>query len=447
MKSVLVFRCLFVLYLVVLSAGVARGQSLAECLDLARAHAPALLASQAEVERAEYAIREAESALSPTCRLDASFVQNADAPKTVISIPGTGVSQVLDLGSSRTLDLRTGAQYTLYSAGRDRALVRAAQAVGRSRQQTLAQTEADLSLRVSQTYYLAIAAAGLEAAAQEALASARSHLETSAARVRAGVAQRVDSLRAAVDVSQRATALLRAHEAVRLARLDLETAIGVTLDSSRTLSTPGDPEDTPPDTGVLVASALRARPELFGFDAALDENAFRLTASRAARRPQVSLTATAEYSGPNVQSRYFNFSDPGLKTYKLYAGAAAGISLFDGGLVRARTAQLECTRRSLADQRAELAMNIRREVERAAADLQVARAAWPAARERVEASREALRETEAGYKGGTATATELRDAESALADASAEEVTTRMDYWIARAALDHAVGARSGKEN
>ena len=79
-------------------------------------------------------------------------------------------------------------------------------------------------------------------------------------------------------------------------------------------------------------------------------------------------------------------------------------------------------------------------------DARVALTLWQSDSSRVAAAREALRLAEAGYKGGTVPATEVRDAESAVADARAEEAQSLMDYWSARAALDHAVGAAIRKE-
>jgi outer membrane protein TolC len=65
----------------------------------------------------------------------------------------------------------------------------------------------------------------------------------------------------------------------------------------------------------------------------------------------------------------------------------------------------------------------------------------------VAAANEALRFAEEGYKGGTATAPDVRDAEASLADARAEEAQSLMDYWTARASLDHATGVAAGKGN
>jgi len=62
-------------------------------------------------------------------------------------------------------------------------------------------------------------------------------------------------------------------------------------------------------------------------------------------------------------------------------------------------------------------------------------------------AQEALRLAEAGYRGGTSTASDVRDAEAALADARAEEAGSLMAYWIAQAALDHATGAFARRED
>jgi outer membrane protein TolC len=65
----------------------------------------------------------------------------------------------------------------------------------------------------------------------------------------------------------------------------------------------------------------------------------------------------------------------------------------------------------------------------------------------VATAREALHVAEAGYRGGTANGTDVRDAETALADARADEAQSAMDYWTARASLDHAMGATAPKEH
>jgi outer membrane protein len=435
------------LALAVMIPATAPAQTLEECLELARRQAPTLLASSADVSRAEQAIREAEAALAPSVRLDAAYTRNSEAPKAVFDIPGNPQTQVIALGSADQVDLRAVAQLTLYSGGRNRDLVRAAVAARDGRTRNRAQTEADLVFRVSQAFYRAITAERLEAAAHEAENSARSHSNTTTARVRAGVAPRVDSLRAAADLLQRYSAVVRAREAVRLSRIELANAIGAPLDTTRALVPPGFPESGLPEPKTEIERAVGSRPELLAFDSALREVASRQSAAEAARLPLVALSATGEYTAPNTRNDYLDFNDPGLKTYKLYAGISASMPLFDGGLTRARVAQLELQQRALQEQRADAVLGIRAEVEKALSNLRVALSVWPSDSSRVGASREALRLAEVGYREGTSTATDVRDAEAALADARAAEAQTCMDYWIARAALDRADGSTAGKEH
>ena len=433
--------------LLALAPAAASAQTLEECLALARSHAPVLRASDAGVSRAEQAIREARAALSPTLRLSASFVQASEAQKAVFPLPGAPTPQVIKLGSASTLDARLMADYTLYSGGRNSALVKAAeearagQALGRE------QADADLALRVSQAFYRAIAAHRLESAAREAMTSARAHRATSAARVRAGVAPRLDSLRANVDLSQRGTAVVRASEAVRLARVELESAMGAPLPEARELAEPDAPSLDLPETTTALSRALHDRPELASYDAALRENQLRYQAARAARRPALSLNATAQYLGPNRDEQYWSPDEPGLRTHRFLAGIGLTMPIFDAGLTGARAGEIAADRIALEARRQDAELAIRREVERAISDVRVALAVWQADSGRVATAREALRLAEAGYKGGTSTGTDVRDAESSLADARAEEAQSLMDYWTARASLEHATGAMARKEH
>src|SRR5439155_8830608 len=131
------------------------------------------------------------------------------------------------------------------------------------------------TLRVSQSFYRAIAAQRLEAAALEALGSARDHHRLTASRVRAGIAPRLDSLQAQVDVAQRASAWTRASEAVRITRVELESAIGAPLDTTQRLVEPGLPPGELAELEPAVVQALQRRPELFVIDQALLENSQR----------------------------------------------------------------------------------------------------------------------------------------------------------------------------
>src|SRR5438552_3286879 len=144
-------------------AGGAAAQTLEECLAIARDHAPRIRSAEATVSRAEQAVREARAALSPTLRLGANFTRNSEPQQIVFPVPG-GPGQTFKLGSANVLDVRTDAQYTLTSGGRDAALVRAAEAAQSSRRHDREQAEADLTLRVAQAFYRALAARRRESA-------------------------------------------------------------------------------------------------------------------------------------------------------------------------------------------------------------------------------------------------------------------------------------------
>ena len=361
-------------------------QTLDECIALARQHAPVMKAMDAGVSRADRAIREARAALSPTMTLRASYVQNSETPKFVVPFLGPGLSSAYKTGSAGALEVATDARYTLYSGGRNEALVAANQAAREKQLRSREQTDADLALRVSRAFYRVVAAERLETAARDVVTSAEAHRRTSAARVRAGAAPRLDSLQAHVDFAQRTTALFRSSEAVRLARVELDTAIGVPLDPTRALVEPGTPALETPADSALYDEALRARPNLAAFDHAMREADQRVRAARAARSPLVTLNATAAYAGPNRDETYWDLNDPGLKTYKLFAGIGVSVPLLDGGLAGARVGQLEADRAALQAQRDDAALSVRSEVANALSEVRVALAVWRSDSDRVAAA-------------------------------------------------------------
>jgi outer membrane protein len=427
------------------AAGPASALTLDEVIALARRNAPALQISEASVSRAAEAIREARAALSPTLRLSASAVQRSEAPKTVFSPPGAPGGEAVKMGSATSVDVRAEGRLPIDASGRERALVRAAEAARRGQIRSREEADLDLVLRVSQAFYRAVAARRLETAAAEAVQAAGSRRRLASAQVRAGVAQRLDSLQARVDLFQRESALIRAREAVRVARVELETVVGVSLSPEEALLAPGPPPAEVPDAALLEATALRSRPEIAFHDERLRENEQRIRAARAARGPQMGVSGTAQYLGPNREEDFLELDRAGLKTYGLYAGVDVTLPLFDGGLASARAGELRAERIAIEARRRQAELEVRRDVERSLSDLRVALAIWESDSSRVGAAREALRLAEAGYRGGTATASQVRDAESALADARAQEAQSLMDSWSARAALARAVGARAAE--
>jgi cobalt-zinc-cadmium efflux system outer membrane protein len=448
--------CLLAGLLVACAPARAAALGLDQCLALARQHAPALQAAAADVTRAEHAIRAAQAALRPKLNFDASFAQVNEAPKAVFDTPGLPALQsrpVIKLGSASALNVKTELDYTIYSGGRDPALVRAAQADARGENSGRDEADADLVLRVSQAYFREVSAGHLQSAAEEALAVARSHLDVAQARVQAGVVPKLDALRADENASQREIARVRAREARRMARVALETAIGTELPPGEALDEPASPSPVAPDSSAALAAARAARPEIAALQRQIEAKTERIVAERAKRRPRIGFTGSAEYIGPNKVEDYANFTDPGLKTYAFRARVGMTVPILDGGEIGAHVDELSAERAVLEARLNDLDLGVRREVEQARSDLRVAVAVWDANESRITSAREALRLASASYKEGTATGTDVRDAETALADARAEEAESLRDYWFARVELDRATAATlpakdyPGKEN
>jgi outer membrane protein len=413
--------------------------TLAQCLEQARAHAPALAQAEADVARAHGVIDEAGAARKPTLRLDASYVQNTEPVEQQFSLPGLP-PQTIKIGAANILDLKTEARYTLYSSGLNPARVRAAQAGERAQQSARDQADADLTLRVSQAFYRELGAERLIFAANEALTSARSHLRVANARVQAGVSPKLDALRADVDASERQVELARAQEARAVARAELENAMGLALDPADTLQSPPPPESAFPDSAAALQQALAARPEIASLDHQIAQAREQAQAAHAEHLPQVSLSGTAEYRAPNKNDAFFNFQDPGLKTYNLFAGVALSMPLFDGGVSGARVAQFQAQGEALEARRRSQMLTVQLDVAQALSDLRIATVQWQTVESRLASATEAVRLSEETYKGGAGAATDVLDAVSDLATARVAEAQALLGYWSARAELDHATG-------
>ncbi len=430
---------LLLLPLAALAPEPAQAISLKDCLEIARSHAPALQAAAAQAVRSAHQVEETRATQRPSLRASAGFQQAGETPRAVFDLPG-GVVQKVELGSAHTVTARAEGQLTLYSSGRDGALERAVQAAHDFDERSRDQSESDLVLRVSRAYYREVSAVRVLGAAGEALTTAREHLRLATVRVDAGSSPRLDQMQARVDVAQKEITLVQGSEGLRMGRVELESALGATLPALDTLEAPPAPTDTP-DSAAALRRALDSRPELAAYRLAVLEASQRAAAARMSARPQFLLGGSAEYRAPNVRGSYLQFHDSGLNTYNLQASLSVSMPLLDGGAHEARAQGFEAARAIAEARLREASLGIRAELERAFSELRVASAVWGRNQLRLDAAREALRLADTSYREGVGLASEVRDAERSLLDARVAEANSLVDYWSARALLEHAMGA------
>lgn len=296
----------------------------------------------------------------------------------------------------------------------------------------------DVVLAVAQSYYLYLNSKALVIARQANLDEARRSLDAAQERHRAGVATIADVLQAKTSASQIELELQNTQGQLQIVRGALATAVGVAANIP--VEVGQLPEELPLDmvkksVDELIARAVAQRPDLaasrFGALAAQS----RIRSVEAEGLPKLSAFGTGNrtfYTTPNAADPFStNYSGTILLRIPVFTGLDVAY--------RTQKAREEAEAAKASAERLE---------DRVILDVWSSYYAVQTSTQRIATTRDLLAsalqsaDVAAGrYKAGVGSIIDLLTAQSALADARAQEVQARSLWFLAMAQLAHATGA------
>jgi outer membrane protein TolC len=308
--------------------------------------------------------------------------------------------------------------------------------------EAVARARADIAERgliavVVQDYYTLVSARRKVAYGEQSLREARQFLDTTRKQERGGEAAHADVVKAEIQTAQRERDLQDAQLAAEKARL----GFGVLLfpDYGQAYSVVDDLEKAPtlPTWTEIQAMASRNSPDIRAAEATVQAETHGVASSRAAMLP--SLSADYFY-GINANEYAINNREH-LRNLGNAAQAQLTIPLWNWGAARSRVRQaqlrLEQARRDLGLTRRQLLANLNAGyLEADSAAMQVA-----SLRQSEELSGESLRLTVLRYQAGEATALEVADAQTTLAQARNAYDDGLVRYRMAVANIQALTGA------
>lgn len=325
-----------------------------------------------------------------------------------------------------TLQLRQ----TIYDFGRTAGAVEAARGNRAAAGQSLAATRQDLALRVRSAYYLLLAAGKWVATTRETVDAREKVYLQAEAFFREGVRARVDVARAEANLYTARTALIRAENNREIAQVELATAMGLPSLEGRSPVEPVHLDAGLPELGPIRQRALADRPELKRLAALKNSSAAALKAARSGHLPILSATASIGYAGSgfppdgNVWGVGVNLTVPifsGFSTVEKEKEAAATL--------RATEARYDNER-----------LQVIREVESAWFGVREALARISSTGKEQAAAGEGRTLAEGRYREGVGSIIEVTDAQSQSLDAETAHIPAVLEYRIALARLDWAMG-------
>jgi outer membrane protein len=287
-------------------------------------------------------------------------------------------------------------------------------------------------LSVQVAYFTVRARKDLVTVARETLDNQRRHLRQIQGFVGVGTRPEIDLAQARTDEANARVMLINAENNYETSKAQLNQTIGI----ERSIDYEVGNETLPPfpaedqQTEPLLERALKARPEFASIEQSLRAQRFIISSVRGAYFPSLFLGANFTDNGPAPDTLTWNWSGQLQIQW----------NIFEGLLTKSQSREAKFNLVAVEAQRDGLRQSVRLEVDQARLFLRGAKAALIAAGEALENATIRLRLAERRYETGVGDVIELGDAQLALTNAAAQEVTARFNVAIGRAQLIKAVG-------
>ena len=409
--------------------------TLADALAIAEAQQPQLRLARANVDIAKAREGEARATLLPQVVGTGSYQRTT---ANFVARPGLLPSQVnmamTTAPSFNTFNFwnfgLTLSQYVWdfrapFAFGATRASVEAQSAGERS-------TRQQVRLSVRTTFFTARAQRSLADVARDNVANQARHLKQIRGFVDAGARPEIDVAQAETDLSNADVQQINAENAYRVAKVQLNQAMGLARDTSYEVADdalpPVDGEDAP--VGTLFAEAVKARPDLIAFDKQIRAQRLTVAATKGGFGPTFGVSMTINDAGTDI----------GALTWNWNTTVNASWALFDGLLTYSQVKEAQANLHGIEAQRDTLTQQVMVDVSQAQLQVHAARETFVAASKSVVSAKLQLKLAEGRYEVGVGNVIELGDAQLAATNASALRVQAEYNLAIARAQLLRALG-------
>ncbi len=412
--------------------------ALADAVRLAIARHQDVAKARAAADALKGKIREVRAQALPDIKLESNYTRWRDP--SLLNASGldnfpADLRAALVPSAVNLFDYGLRIKQPLFTQGKVRTALRLASIEAEGAVSEIDRAEQDVALATTKAFYGLLWAERYRTLVAETQEQKKLHAAMARTRFQNGVATEVDVLRSDVAVANGAPDLVRADNAIRQARAQLNYYLGRPLDSPTRLA--GDFQEKSweqPDLAELEKDALRRRPEIERLRIAERSADTQLSLAKAEDRMRL------EFSGAyglmarlpqNLVNREFTRWSAGLNfTFPLFDGFKRS-GLVMEALANQRAARLD---------REKFEQQVRLSIQQGYDDLQAAAESVAAARATAGEAERVLTMMQNNYKYGAATTLDIVDAETAVSVARTNLLRGLYDYSIGRANLRWSLG-------
>jgi len=407
--------------------------TLEEAVSISLDNAPKILASTGDYLASLQRVNQALAPLLPQLTGIGSYGRQQSISTT------SGARSVSDFGSASAT-----ASQLLWDFGKQWAAKDAAKFNAEAFRAAAELQKNNIAELVKEQYFTLLLSQRLVTVNEAALDRAEINLRSAKGFFDVGTQPKSFVTRAEVDVANGRLNLIRANNAVSLARVALNTAMGIAINTPTQVKDVLAYEHFATDRDALVAEALSKRPDYLQIKAQAE--AAEATVRQTFRDFFPNLVGSGQYGivgitgGPDSGSRSTHgFIDSGPE-WNL--GLTLSWTVFDGGGKIARYKEAKANVDAIKARVRDSELQIWQQVEQAYLNLGAAEESIGAAGKAVESAQENYDLARGRFDAGVANIIELTDAQLALTTAQSTEAQALSDYRIAIARLEQALGRR-----
>jgi outer membrane protein len=407
--------------------------TLQQCLDIAETKQPAVIAAQYVVDVNRSRVGEARSNYYPQISADASYSRIKPLTGAQRAVT-TGVSGISQSNATKSFNQYSGSvslNQNIYDFGRTSSQVDISKFNLDSSRASLNNTFEQVTFNVKQAYYGVLQAQRNSEVAVETVKQYEQHLEQAKGFYEVGTHPKYDVTTAEVNLSNAKLGLIKAENALKVAKVTLNNVMGV----------PDAPEYDIQDNlafekytitmEAAVEKAYANRPDLQS-----------LVAQRKAAEKNIALQKTGYFPVLTGNAAY----NLGGSDFPLEKGWSVGVGItfpiFSGFLTKR---QVEEARANLSVFRANeesLKQSILLDVQQAYLNLVDTERSISTAELTVKQATENLEIADGRYAAGVGNPIEVTDAEVSLTNGKTSYIQSLYNYKIAQASLEKAMGMK-----
>lgn len=412
---------------------VGRELTIEEAVNIGMENAPKIVSRIGDYVAAQQRVNQALAPLLPQLTAAGSYGR----ARSVNSI--TGSPLIGDFGSGSVT-----ASQLLFDFGRTWAAKDVAKSSAEALKEALEAQKLDISQLVKTQYYTLLLSKRLVEVNVTALERAEVNLRSAQGFFQVGTQPKSFVTRAEVDVANGRVNVIRAQNAVSLARVALNTAMGIAVNAPTEVKDLLAYQQFPMDRNALVAEAMRNRPEYRQVKSQAEAADAFVRQTFRDFFPNLFGSGTYGVTGvtgaPAFNSRSTSgFVDSGNEWS---VGLSLNWTIFDGGGKIARYKEAKANLEAAQARVRDAELQVWQSVEQSYLNLGEAEERIGAAGKAVESAEENYQLARGRFDAGVANIIELTDAQLALTQAQSTEAQALSDYRIAIANLERALGRR-----